>query len=50
MEKKILNIQELSEYIKLKKSKIYSMTHEKKIPHYKLGASLRFDVDIINEW
>jgi excisionase family DNA binding protein len=44
-----LNINQTSELLNISKSKIYSLTSAKIIPHYKL-AGLRFRQDEILEW
>ena len=46
----LLNINELCEIIKLKKSYLYLLTHEKRIPHYKINGHLRFRLSDIEEW
>ncbi|HQP91437.1 MAG TPA: helix-turn-helix domain-containing protein [Candidatus Omnitrophota bacterium] len=51
MEKKYLNIDELSEYINLKKRTLYSLTFQNKIPCVRVGGKiLRFDVEKIDAW
>ena len=50
MNKKLVNIEELSAYLGLPISTIYTWTHQKKIPHVKMGRTLRFDLVEIDEW
>jgi len=51
MEKRYLTINELSEYLNVKKRTIYLWTMQKKIPHSKLGGKLlRFEPDKVDEW
>lgn len=50
MEKRLLNIQELSEYLNMKVKTIYDLVYHKKIPHIKLNRCLRFQKDIIDSW
>ena len=54
MEKKrLLNIQELSEYLGTSKGSLYTMVCMRKIPKdciVKIGRSLRFDLDSVNSW
>jgi len=45
-----LNVEELSEYIGLKKSTIYTYISRKVIPHYKRGHIVRFLRQEIDEW
>ena len=49
-EKKYMTVDELSEYLPVSKSTIYSWTHMKQIPYYKLGAQVRFDKDKVKTW
>ena len=46
----LLDITELSGYIKLSKSTIYKGTMSQKIPHIKLGKKLLFSQDAIDQW
>ena len=49
--KDILNVEELSEYTGFKKSYIYKLVHESKIPYSKPnGKSLFFDRKKIDQW
>ena len=53
MEKRLLNIKELSEYMGTPKGSIYVMVHLRKIPPecvVKLGKSLRFEKAGIDKW
>jgi len=45
-----LTIDELSKYIKIPKSTIYKLTMNKKIPHIKIGKTLRFRQSEIDAW
>lgn len=47
---KLITIKELSEYLKIKESTLYSWTSNGMIPSYKLNGLLRFDSDEIEEW
>ncbi|NUO09812.1 MAG: helix-turn-helix domain-containing protein [Candidatus Brocadia sp.] len=47
---KIVTIQEVSEFLKVKKSTIYSWVNQKRIPSFKLNGLWRFDMDKIEEW
>ena len=46
----LIDIDDLSRILKLKRSYIYLLTHERKIPHYKLQGHLRFRLSNIEEW
>jgi excisionase family DNA binding protein len=46
-----MNIDELSEMLKISISHIYKLTSKRKIPHIKLlGKKLLFDKDAIKNW
>ena len=46
----LITIEELAQTLCLKKSYIYLLTHQKKIPHYKIQGHLRFRLSEINAW
>ena len=48
MEKKFLNIEELSQYLGVKKSNLYSKVERREIPFYKLGRLVMFNRDEID--
>ena len=50
MENMMLTIDELSSYLKIKKSTLYGKVSQKEIPHYKLGHLLRFKKEEIDAW
>jgi excisionase family DNA binding protein len=50
MDKKYLNINELSVYLGLKVGTIYVWVCQRKIPYIKLGRLLRFDIKEIDDW
>lgn len=45
-----LNVKEVSEYLALKASTVYSLVEEKKIPHYRINRQIRFKKSDIDEW
>lgn len=46
-----MNVTELSKFLKMSASHIYSLTSTKKIPHIKLlGKKILFDKSEINNW
>lgn len=50
MDKRLININELSEYIGLSKNTIYSWVSQRKIPFVKCGRLTKFDLQRIDEW
>lgn len=48
--KVLLNIDGLSAYLQIPKATIYGWTHQKKIPHLKIGKALRFDLAEVDLW
>ena len=50
MEKRLLNIKELSEYLNVSPHTIYSWVSRHRIPHVKLNGVLRFKLESIEEW
>jgi excisionase family DNA binding protein len=50
MVKEFIGIDELSQYLGIKKSSLYSMVEKKEIPHYKIGRLVRFRKADIDAW
>ncbi len=50
MERRLVKIEELSRYLDTPVATLYTWTHQKKIPHVKMGRSLRFDLTEIDGW
>lgn len=48
--KDILDIKELSIYLKVSISEIRKLVRQKNIPHFRVGNRLRFDLANINIW
>lgn len=46
----LLDIEQLSDYIKLSKSTIYKGTMSYRIPHIKAGKKLLFNKEVIDTW
>ena len=47
----LLDVNQAAEYLKLQRSYIYSLIHQKKIPYYKpLGKRVYFNKRELNEW
>jgi excisionase family DNA binding protein len=49
-EDKIMTIDEVADYLRLKPQTIYTWAQEKKIPAAKLGKEWRFRKSIIDKW
>lgn len=49
-ENKLITIQEACDFLSIKKSRMYYMIHRKEIPHIKMGASLRFELNELKKW
>ena len=49
-EKRLINIDELSEYLSTPVGTLYQWISQKRIPYVKLGRSVRFDLEEINQW
>ncbi|MCM8786886.1 MAG: helix-turn-helix domain-containing protein [Candidatus Omnitrophica bacterium] len=47
---KLMNVDELAEYLGLKKQTIYNWLSKKKISGIKIGKVWRFDKNYINKW
>ncbi len=50
MNKRLININELSEYIGLSTNTIYSWVSQRRIPFVKCGRLTKFDIQRIDEW
>lgn len=48
--KRLLNIEELADYLGLKRQTIYNWLHQKKFSGIKIGGVWRFDKREINKW
>lgn len=46
----LVTIKDISKYLKVKESTLYSWAHNGLIPFYKLNGLLRFDMDEIEIW
>ena len=47
---KIMTLEEVAEYLRLKPQTIYTWAQEKKIPAAKLGREWRFKKSMIDKW
>ncbi|MBU1868788.1 helix-turn-helix domain-containing protein [Patescibacteria group bacterium] len=50
MNKRFLSIDEIADYLGLKKSTVYSWVHQRKVPYIKMGRLVKFDIQEINKW
>lgn len=50
MNRRLMNINELSKYIDLSTSAIYSWVSQRRIPFVKCGRLTKFDLQRIDEW
>lgn len=50
MEKRLMDVAELSGYLSVPLPTLYTWTHQRKIPHFKVGRSVRFDRVEIDSW
>ena len=50
MNKRLININELSEYIGVSNSAIYTWVSQRRIPFVKCGRLTKFDLLKINDW
>ena len=50
MGKEFFTIEQLSEYLNLKRSTLYLQVEKGKIPHYRIGRLLRFKKEEIDSW
>ena len=48
--KQVMDIKELSEYLGIGKSKIYSLIRQHKIPASRIGRQYRFSKDVVDSW
>jgi len=48
--KQVMDIRELSEYLGIGKSKIYSLIRQQKIPASRIGRQYRFSKDVVDNW
>jgi excisionase family DNA binding protein len=48
--KQVMDIKELSDYLGIGKSKIYSLIRQKRIPASRIGRQYRFSKDVVDAW
>jgi excisionase family DNA binding protein len=49
-EKRLLDINDLAIYLHISKNTLYNWLYRRKIPHIKVGRSVRFDLKDIEKW
>jgi excisionase family DNA binding protein len=50
MPKRFVGVDALAEYLDVKKSTLYRWVHEQRIPHYKIGGLVKFELEKIDRW
>ncbi len=50
VKRRLLSIDETSEYLGLAHATLYKMVNQRRIPYVKVGRLLRFDSRLIDEW
>lgn len=50
MQKNICNVKELSNYLQTSIPQIRKLVREKKIPYFRVGNRIKFDINEINKW
>ena len=48
--KEVMDIKDLAEYLRIGKSKIYSLIRARKIPASRIGRQYRFSKDLVDAW
>lgn len=48
--KQVLTVKELATYLKCNSKTIYNMVESEQIPYFRVGRSIRFRIDSIEEW
>jgi len=50
MNRRLLTVQEVADYLGISKDTAYSMVSQRRIPYVKIGRLLKFDLKTIDEW
>lgn len=48
--REVMDIKELSDYLRIGKSKIYNLIRLKKIPASRIGRQYRFSKEVVDSW
>ncbi len=47
---RLKSVPEIAEYLQVSRGTIYRLVNEGRIPHYKIGSAVRFDVNKVKKW
>jgi excisionase family DNA binding protein len=47
---KYITVDELSEYLRVRKTTIYRMLKQRKLPAFRIGSDWRFSLETIKQW
>jgi excisionase family DNA binding protein len=47
---RLLNAVEAAEFLGISRNSLYIWVREGRVPHYKIGTAVRFDVDDLRRW
>ncbi len=50
IQKRLLNTNELSQMIDVRRGTLYRWVSQRRIPYVKVGRGTKFDIDAIDEW
>lgn len=50
MEDRWLSIEEIGEYLGIKRDSVYKMINEREMPSHKIGRSWKFKRDEVDDW
>ena len=50
IQRRLLTVKELSEYIGISQDTIYTQVSQRRVPYVKIGRLLKFDIKAIDEW
>ena len=48
--KGIATAEEIAERLKLGRSTVYDLVRDRRIPYFRVGRSIRFDLEVVYEW
>ncbi|MCL4428144.1 MAG: helix-turn-helix domain-containing protein [Deltaproteobacteria bacterium] len=47
---KLVGVEKIAEILDINENTIYDWTATRKIPHYKVGRLVKFDIDAVMDW
>jgi len=50
IERRLVTIQEASQYTGLSTHTLYTMVSQRRIPHVKVGRLVKFDLEMLDKW